>query len=190
MSVIFPAIFLNSSAVAAAAVGAGYLGADDDPSYVEAVVGLIRQAAEPALHAGAYDFGNTDLANRMSERVLKLRVEQLTADELTSHAVGLRDRVSGGEDLDVLLPEAFATVREAGKRVLVVEDGPTLTHGGMSRGAGWFAAREAGAAPCGRLCPKSREASMGTRLMATVSEQMSENMITYPNSLKRIPETP
>jgi predicted GTPase len=33
-----------------------------------------------------------------------------------------------------------------GKRALVVEDGPTLTHGGMSYGAGWFAAREAGAA--------------------------------------------
>ena len=34
----------------------------------------------------------------------------------------------------------------AGKRALVVEDGPTLTHGGMEYGAGWFAAREAGAA--------------------------------------------
>jgi predicted GTPase len=33
-----------------------------------------------------------------------------------------------------------------GKRVLVVEDGPTLTHGGMSYGAGWFAAEQAGAA--------------------------------------------
>ncbi len=33
-----------------------------------------------------------------------------------------------------------------GKRVLVIEDGPTLTHGGMTYGAGWFAAKEAGAA--------------------------------------------
>jgi predicted GTPase len=32
-----------------------------------------------------------------------------------------------------------------GKRVLVVEDGPTLTHGNMSFGAGWVAARRAGA---------------------------------------------
>lgn len=29
-----------------------------------------------------------------------------------------------------------------GKRVLVVEDGPTLTHGGMSFGAGWVAAKK------------------------------------------------
>jgi len=35
--------------------------------------------------------------------------------------------------------------RITGARVLVVEDGPTLTHGGMSRGAGWYAAERAGA---------------------------------------------
>jgi len=33
-----------------------------------------------------------------------------------------------------------------GRRVLVVEDGPTLTHGGMPFGAGWIAARRYGAA--------------------------------------------
>lgn len=32
-----------------------------------------------------------------------------------------------------------------GKRVLVVEDGPTLTHGGMAFGAGWIAAERFGA---------------------------------------------
>ncbi|UCG75628.1 MAG: GTPase [Gemmatimonadota bacterium] len=52
-----------------------------------------------------------------------------------AHAVLCRSaiRVEGAERLK-------------GRRVLVVEDGPTLTHGGMSRGAGWYAAREAGAA--------------------------------------------
>jgi len=34
----------------------------------------------------------------------------------------------------------------AGKRVLVVEDGPTTTHGEMAYGAGWVAARQFGAA--------------------------------------------
>lgn len=32
-----------------------------------------------------------------------------------------------------------------GKRALVIEDGPTVTHGGMGYGAGWFAARDHGA---------------------------------------------
>jgi predicted GTPase len=35
--------------------------------------------------------------------------------------------------------------RIAGKKVLVIEDGPTVTHGGMSYGAGVIAARRAGA---------------------------------------------
>jgi predicted GTPase len=39
--------------------------------------------------------------------------------------------------------EAAATL--AGKRVLVIEDGPTLTHGDMPHGAGWRAATDAGA---------------------------------------------
>jgi len=48
--------------------------------------------------------------------------------------------------------EAASTVRVddptqiAGKRVLVVEDGPTTTHGEMSYGAGWVAAQQYGAA--------------------------------------------
>jgi predicted GTPase len=32
-----------------------------------------------------------------------------------------------------------------GRRVLVIEDGPTLTHGGMKFGAGWVAAEQHGA---------------------------------------------
>jgi predicted GTPase len=36
--------------------------------------------------------------------------------------------------------------RVRGRRVLVVEDGPTITHGGMAWGAGWVAATAAGAA--------------------------------------------
>ena len=36
----------------------------------------------------------------------------------------------------------------AGARVLVVEDGPTTTHGGMAYGAGTVAAHQAGAVPC------------------------------------------
>jgi predicted GTPase len=43
--------------------------------------------------------------------------------------------------ISVTEPEAIA-----GKRVLVIEDGPTLTHGGMAYGAGVVAAREHGAA--------------------------------------------
>jgi predicted GTPase len=50
----------------------------------------------------------------------------------------------------VVLAESPVTLDDgalvAGRRVLVVEDGPTLTHGGMPFGAGTVAARAAGAA--------------------------------------------
>jgi predicted GTPase len=42
--------------------------------------------------------------------------------------------------------EVDAPERITGRRVLIVEDGPTLTHGGMAFGAGTLAARRWGAA--------------------------------------------
>ncbi|MEK9144857.1 MAG: GTPase, partial [Elusimicrobiota bacterium] len=49
----------------------------------------------------------------------------------------------------ILRAESPVTVSDPaavkGKRVLVIEDGPTLTHGGMSYGAGHVAAQRAGA---------------------------------------------
>jgi predicted GTPase len=53
-------------------------------------------------------------------------------------------------DADLVLADSEVIVGRPeevkGKRVLVVEDGPTLTHGGMSYGAGMIAARQHGAA--------------------------------------------
>src|ERR1700687_714750 len=42
----------------------------------------------------------------------------LSDDELRARTVTLRERVGNGEELDAVLPEAFAIVREAGKRTL------------------------------------------------------------------------
>ncbi|WP_265570672.1 preprotein translocase subunit SecA [Sphingomicrobium nitratireducens] len=45
-------------------------------------------------------------------------IEALTDEELTDQTRKFRERLEGGETLDDLLPEAFATVREAAKRTL------------------------------------------------------------------------
>jgi preprotein translocase subunit SecA len=45
-------------------------------------------------------------------------VEQLTDAQLQARTPEFKERVAGGADLDAVLPEAFATVREAGRRVL------------------------------------------------------------------------
>jgi predicted GTPase len=53
-------------------------------------------------------------------------------------------------EADIILAESAITVSDPdqirGRRVLVVEDGPTVTHGGMAYGAGVIAARRHGAA--------------------------------------------
>src|SRR5690606_18200770 len=49
---------------------------------------------------------------------LEPSVEKLSDDELRARTGWLRERLAGGESLDDLLPDAFATVREAAKRTL------------------------------------------------------------------------
>src|SRR4029079_14653789 len=46
------------------------------------------------------------------------RLAALSDDELKAQTAKLRQRLAGGEDLDDILPDAFATVREAAKRTL------------------------------------------------------------------------
>ncbi|WP_137863263.1 MULTISPECIES: preprotein translocase subunit SecA [unclassified Sphingomonas] len=45
-------------------------------------------------------------------------ISAMSDEELSSQTVKFRERLANGEKLDSLLPEAFATVREAAKRVL------------------------------------------------------------------------
>src|SRR6266542_2323777 len=45
-------------------------------------------------------------------------IQALSDEQLRGKTVEFRERVAGGETLDDLLPEAFAVVREAGRRVL------------------------------------------------------------------------
>ncbi|MGE5235431.1 MAG: cyclic 2,3-diphosphoglycerate synthase [Acidobacteriota bacterium] len=68
-----------------------------------------------------------------------VKVEQVV-DNCKSYNPGARV-IKCASRITVDRPELIA-----GKRALVVEDGPTLTHGGMTYGAGWFAAKSAGAA--------------------------------------------
>ncbi len=49
---------------------------------------------------------------------LEPTIAALSDDELRQKTVELKKRVADGETLDAVLPEAFATVREAGKRTL------------------------------------------------------------------------
>ena len=52
---------------------------------------------------------------------LRPQMQALTDEELKGNTARFKERLAKGETLDDLLPEAFATVREAGRRVLNME---------------------------------------------------------------------
>ena len=60
------------AAVDAAAAEIGYFQADIQPRHRQQVLAIFRQACEPLRHAGAYDFGTSDLARRMRDEGLRL----------------------------------------------------------------------------------------------------------------------
>jgi len=63
---------------------------------------------------------------------LEASIEKLPDDELRGKTDAFRQRVAQGESLDALLPEAFAVVREAGRRVLQMRHFDVQLIGGMA----------------------------------------------------------
>jgi len=70
--------------------------------------------------------------------------EALSDEELKAKTVEFRQRLDGGETLDKLLPEAFATVREASKRVYGMRHFDVQLIGGMVLNAGQIAEMRTG----------------------------------------------
>ncbi len=96
-------------------------------------------------HELGYHPGETNL--RMADVVVVNKVDSAAPEDVERvladiAAVNPRAKVIRAESPVTLDAGAPLT----GRRVLVVEDGPTLTHGGMAFGAGTVAARQAGAA--------------------------------------------
>jgi predicted GTPase len=96
-------------------------------------------------HELGYHPGETNL--RLADVVVVNKID--SADPRDVERV-LADIVSVNPRAKVIRAESPVTLDAGepltGRRVLVVEDGPTLTHGGMTFGAGTVAARQAGAA--------------------------------------------
>ncbi|TKF04042.1 preprotein translocase subunit SecA [Vibrio kanaloae] len=70
--------------------------------------------------------------------------EALSDEELKAKTVEFRERLDKGESLDQLLPEAFATVREASKRVYGMRHFDVQLIGGMVLNAGQIAEMRTG----------------------------------------------
>ncbi|MFM8944061.1 MAG: cyclic 2,3-diphosphoglycerate synthase [Actinomycetota bacterium] len=96
-------------------------------------------------HELTYHPGETNL--RMADAIVVNKMDSASPEQIAS-LLGTIARVN--PDATVIRADSAVTLDEPdavrGKRVLVVEDGPTLTHGEMKYGAGVVAARRGGAA--------------------------------------------
>jgi preprotein translocase subunit SecA len=75
---------------------------------------------------------------------LEPSVQKLTDEQLAARTPEFRERLARGETLDDLLPEAFATVREAGWRVLNMRHFDVQLIGGMTLHRGTIAEMKTG----------------------------------------------
>ncbi len=120
-------------------------GGNNDLPFYEPTVHVVVADPLRAGHETRYHPGETNL--RMADVVVINKVDSATPDQVDS-LVRTIDAVNPGAT--IVKANSRVTVDEpdaiAGKRVIVVEDGPTLTHGDMKFGAGVVAARSHGAA--------------------------------------------
>jgi predicted GTPase len=119
-------------------------GGNNDLPFYRPTVHVVVADPLRAGHETSYHPGETNL--RMADVIVINKMDSASADQVDA-LLGTIGEVN--PDALVIRADSRVTVDEAGaiegKRVLVVEDGPTLTHGEMKFGAGVVAARANGA---------------------------------------------
>jgi predicted GTPase len=96
-------------------------------------------------HERSYFPGEVNL--RRAHVVVVAKVDTARFEDVAALRASVAQVNPRAEILEAALPARVDhPERIAGRRVLVIEDGPTLTHGGMSYGAGVLAAQRLGAA--------------------------------------------
>jgi predicted GTPase len=119
-------------------------GNNDFPFYVSDLQIVVADPHRPG-HESTYHPGETNVRAAdvfVINKVDTANMENVVQVRNALHALNPKALViEGASPLFVDDPEMIR-----GKRVLVIEDGPTLTHGEMKYGAGWVAARRFGAA--------------------------------------------
>lgn len=108
---------------------------------------VVADALRPG-HGMSYYPGETNL--RRADVVIINKVGSDTAEAVAwikrnIQSVNPKARVVTAESPVRIIMTTHGAPPIIGQRVVVVEDGPTITHGGMGYGAGFVAAREAGA---------------------------------------------
>lgn len=119
-------------------------GNNDFPFFISDFEIVVADPHRPG-HETAYHPGETNA--RTADVIVINKVDTATPEGILTVRESLRSLNPNATVIEAASPlfvDDPTAIR--GKRVLVVEDGPTLTHGEMAYGAGWVAARRFGAA--------------------------------------------
>ncbi len=120
-------------------------GGNNDFSFYKSDLAIVVADPHRPGHERSYHPGETNV--KLADVFVINKVDTADPDKVIEVRNSLHELnpdaivIEGASPLFVDDPEAIR-----GKRVLVVEDGPTLTHGEMAYGAGWVAAKRFGAA--------------------------------------------
>lgn len=119
-------------------------GNNDFSFYVSDLAIVVVDPHRPG-HESSYHPGETNV--RLADVFVINKVDTANPENVISVRENIRRLNPSAQIIEAASP-LFVDNPEAiqGKRVLVIEDGPTLTHGEMAYGAGWVAARRFGAA--------------------------------------------
>jgi preprotein translocase subunit SecA len=98
---------------------------------------------------GIFGSRNERLLKQMNKTVAKINalepsLQALSDDELRARTAAFKQRIAAGETVDDLLPEAFATVREASRRVIGMRHYDVQLIGGMVLNSGRIAEMRTG----------------------------------------------
>lgn len=148
-------------------------GGNNDTSFVQSglrivVVDPLRPGHEMGFYPGETNLRNADVL--VISKVGQAKPEDVEAVKKNIAEANPKAEVIEA-NLELTIPDEKAL---EGKRVLVVEDGPTLTHGGMAYGAGMVAAKRFGAKEV--VDPKA--AAVGT---------IAEAYVKYPHLKEILP---
>jgi predicted GTPase len=120
-------------------------GGNNDLPFYQPDLHVVVVDPHRAGHTAAYHPGETNV--RMADVIVVNKLDTASEQEEQRVMAAVRALNPAARVIRATSPitvDAPDAIR--GKRVLVIEDGPTLTHGGMSFGAGWVAAKRFGAA--------------------------------------------
>jgi predicted GTPase len=118
-------------------------GNNDFPFYRPDLLIVLADPHRPG-HEVSYYPGETNL--RLADVVIINKVETAGYENVELVRNNIMEVNPDAIIIDAASPLSIEdTSKIRGKRVLVVEDGPTVTHGGMPYGAGYIAARKVGA---------------------------------------------